>query len=524
MSSRALSLLFLAGLNLSTAYAEEAVFAIRGYQLTGNTLLNPARIEQTLESFTGPQQTFDNVQAAVKSVEKLYADAGYGAVRVLIPEQEVDNGTIRLQVVEAKLGKIEVEGNQFFTSDNIRAAVPSLESGQMPNMDAISRSLRIANENPAKRTNLVFRPSKNENEVDALLRVEDEAPLKFALSLDNTGTQATGNFRVGLLAQHANLLGKDHTASMQILTSPGHENDVSIVGLGYRIPLYRQGDSIEASYGYSNVNSGTVQIAGGSLGISGKGQVAGLRYNHQLDDLNQWEQKLSFGLDYRAYTNAVIPSTGGTSLIPDITVHPISVTYNASHRDQEYELSAYLTWMHNLPGGAEGKQQDFTASRAGATSNYQIWRYGLNFSYLLPANWLARASFAGQYSEDMLVSGEQYGVAGQDSVRGFLERELASDKGQRLNLELYSPDFAGFFSLADWRLQALAFHDIGRIQRNRPAASEIASDTIASAGLGLRLGHGKNFSMKLDYAVVTQAGGAQHKGDARLHGSLIWFF
>ncbi len=524
MSSRALSLIFLAGLSLPCAYAEEAVFAIRGYQLAGNSLLSPAAIEQTLEDFTGPRQTFDSVQAAVKAVEKLYADAGYGAVRVLIPEQEVDNGTIRLQAVEAKVGAVKVEGNKFFSSENIRAAIPSLQSGQMPNMDLISRSLRIANENPAKHTDLVFRPSNKENEIDALLRVEDEAPFKFALSLDNTGTHATGDFRIGLLAQHANFLGKDHTASIQVLTSPGHENDVSIIGLGYRIPLYARGDSVEASYGYSNVNSGTVQVAGGTLGISGKGQVAGLRYNHQFDDINHWEQKFVVGLDYRAYTNEVIPSSGGASLIPNITVHPLSLTYSASHRDQGYELSSYLTWMHNLPGGAEGKQQDFTASRTGATANYQIWRYGLNFSYLLPANWLARASFAGQYTGDMLVSGEQYGVAGQDSVRGFLERELASDKGQRLSLELYSPDFANFFSLTDWRLQALAFHDIGRIQRNQPAASEIASDTIASAGLGLRIGQGKNFSMKLDYAVVTQAGGAQHKGDARLHGSLIWFF
>lgn len=519
-----LSLLLGLALSVSNATAEDAIFAIRGYSVSGNTVVASEKITQSLAPYTGEGKTFETIQDALKALEKQYADAGFGAVRVLLPEQEVEDGMIRLHVVEATVGKILVEGNKYFDEDNIRASVPALRQGEMPNMDRISASLRIANENGSKQTDLIFRPSHEDGKVDALLRVADEIPGKFALSLDNTGTQATGNFRFGLLAQHANLFGLDHTASAQLITSPGHEGDVTIVGLGYKIPLYARGDSIDFSYGYSNVNSGTVQVAGGSLGISGQGQIASARYNLSLPGLGDWEQRLAFGLDYRAYANNVTPTAGGNSLIPDITVHPLSLTYLLSTRGEQFDLSGYFTWSRNIPGGAHGSQSDFDASRAGASANYQTLRYGLSGNRLIFDDWLLRTSFAGQYTSDSLVSGEQFGIAGQDTVRGFLEREVAGDKGQRLSLEIHSPDFAGKLGLDGFRTQGVLFHDIGRILRNRPTANEIDADTIASAGIGLRLGYGRNLSFKLDYAIVTQAGGAQKRGDGRLHGSLLWFF
>ena len=506
------------------ALANDPVFAITAYEISGNTLLAEAELQSAVLPHIGQQKDFKAIQEALKAIEIRYAEAGYASVRVMLPEQEVDNGKIQLKVVEAKIGTVSVEGNKHFSNENIRDSVPGLREGSIPKMSDVSASLRVANENASKQTSLVFRPSDRDNEIDATLRVSDESPLKIGASFDNTGTNSTGDYRLGLLVQHANLFDLDHIASAQIITSPGHENDVKIIGLGYKIPLYSLGDSIDIAYGYSNVNSGSVSVAGGVLGISGSGHIASAKYNVYLPSIAKWEQKLSVGLDFRAYSNSVTAANSSDSLVPDITVRPISLTYSGLTQLEGFDFSTYLTFAQNISGGTKGRAADFEASRAGASSSYNIFRFGFGLGYTLPANWTLRGTIAGQYTNDLLVSGEQFGVGGHDTVRGFQEREIAKDKGTRASVEIYTPNIASLFGLSDVRAQALAFYDTAQVRQNQPLPGEQASENIASTGLGLRLGYARNLSIKFDYGIVTQATGTQKVGDSRLHGSLLWFF
>ena len=50
--------------------------------------------------------------------------------------------------------------------------------------------------------------------------VADQRPYRFSLSLDNTGTPQTGNYRVGAGFQYANLFNRDHVLNVQYVTSP----------------------------------------------------------------------------------------------------------------------------------------------------------------------------------------------------------------------------------------------------------------------------------------------------------------
>lgn len=506
------------------AIAEAPTFAISGFELSGNSLLSDSELQSLLRPYVGENKNFETIQSALKALESSYAQAGYATVRAMLPEQEIDSGRIKLVIVEARLGKIAVEGNKHFADENIRAANPSLVAGEVPQMHLVGYSLRVANENPSKQTNLVFRASPRDAEVDALLRVVDENPLKLGVSLDNTGTDATGNYRLGLLLQHANLFNADHIASAQVITSPGHQADVQIIGLGYKLPLYRLGDSIDFAYGYSNVDSGSVSVAGSTLGISGRGSIASARYNVYLPIWNDWDHKLSFGIDYRAYDNKVAPVGGGASLIPDISVRPLSLTYSGILKRAGYDVAGYLTYAQNISGISDGGTDDFENSRRGASAHYRLLRYGVNSTIDLPSKWSLRAAITGQHTSDLLVSGEQFGVGGFDSVRGFHEREIANDKGLRGSIEVYTPDLASVFGRENIRTRALFFYDAARVLRNRPAAGEQRGESIASAGVGLRASIGRSLNLRLDYGVVTDAGGSRRTGEGRLHGSVLWFF
>jgi len=374
--------------------------------------------------------------------------------------------------------------------------------------------------------------------VDALARVADDHPRKYSVTLDNTGTQQTGIFRVGFGFQHGNLSNRDHVLSMQYVTAPNDSDrtnrlslvpssHVTILGAALHVPLYNLGDSLDFSFGYSNVNSGVVLLPGAStaFNVSGSGTIAGVRYNKYLRKWGEIEQKIAFGLDYRAYQAFVAALGNATSLVPDMTVHPFGATYSGIYRSPSSETSFNAGWMQNLPGGNDGGSSSFEAARSGARARYLIWRYGINHNRAFANDWQMRVGFGGQATRDRLIAGEQFGVGGMDSVRGFLEREVANDHGYRGTLEFYSPDFAGKFRLlSGMRARGVVFADWGAVRRMEPGIAELHSQHIGSTGFGVRMSRGTNLSFRFDYAVVTDKGGLQGRGDGRVHASFSYVF
>jgi hemolysin activation/secretion protein len=369
-------------------------FEIRKYVIEGNTLLGAARIEQILVPFTGRNKDFGDVQRALETLQDAYQQAGYGGVEIRLPEQELERGEVRFIVIETRIVRITVEGNEHFNRENILRSVPALRVGKTPNSREIAESIRLANENPSKQSTVLLKGGEREGEIDATVRVADISPQRWSTSLDNTGNQNTGRARLGLAYQHSNVFDRDHVLTAQYITSPSKFKDVSVYGLGYKIPLYSLGDSIEFVAGYSNVDSGTVQEL---FLVSGQGTIFGVRYNQSLPKWADLEHKITYGHDYRAYQNQVTPEGSQDGLVPDLTVHPFSLTYSASFRGTGQDLSFYLNMAQNIPGGNDGVDEDFKklGARFGVgTQGYRLFRGGFNYVRVLKDDWQFRANSA----------------------------------------------------------------------------------------------------------------------------------
>ena len=493
-------------------------FEIVHFDVSGNSLLDPAAIERILSPFTGKEKNFGDIQLALEALQQAYVTAGYGAVQVRLPEQDMEQGTVRFLVIEGKIKNILVKGNTFHDEGNIRASVPALQVGNAPKAAQIEFNLKAANENSSKKTQVLLKSTDNPGEIDATLQVVDEKPWKVGALLDNTGNPETGMARLGVFMQHSNVANRDHVFTMQYTTSPAKPGSVKIWGAGYHIPLYALSDSVEVFAGHSDVSSGTVQ---GLFNVSGSGDVAGARYNHNLARHDDYDHKLVLGIDQRAYRNNVLPlSGGGVSLVPDVTVHPLSLSYAGEWHLPNQQLSLYLTEVGNLKGGNKGGAADFTASRTNANADYLLTRYGAEYSRVFSNDWQTHAAFSGQYTRDALVAGEMFGIGGESSVRGFYERELANDQGYRGSLELYSPDFGERVNNKT-KARALVFYDLGELTRNKELPGELTSSSISSAGVGLRASVDKNFSLQADLAQVLQAGGRQTRNQSRLHFNMV---
>jgi hemolysin activation/secretion protein len=140
----------------------------------------------------------------------------------------------------------------------------------------------------------------------------------------------------------------------------------------------------------------------------------------------------------------------------------------------------------------------------------------------LPGQWLVSALLDAQYANEPLIPGEQFGVGGLASVRGFAEREITGDRGVMGRLELWSPPFGDRFRVG-------AFADAGYVSRLEPQAAERANTTVASAGIGASWDWRTNLSAQLYYAYVLEGlddplPGETADGDDKVHFSIIYRF
>lgn len=486
-------------------------FDINRYLVEGSTLLSQSEIDAALAPYKGKGKDFSDVQRALEAIEVAYVERGFSAVRVTLPEQDLEKGDVFLRVVESHLGRVTVKNNHFVSQENALNAVPSVRSGNPPRAGKISGELKLANENPARQMKVVLKAGEKDDEVDATVFVTDEKPGRWTLTADNTGTPDTGRSRVGVLYRHANLLDKDHVGSMQLLISPEHPNRMMALAGNYKIPIYKSGDSMDLFAGYSSVNS----VVGGGLGnLQGGGLLFGVRYNHPLAHTATFDPRLSFGLDFRDYRRIELVNPTQRVLYNELVVTPLTATYATQGHFARSTVNFNASFSANLPVMGKGRSADFAAyDQMNFTlpdPNYKVVRYGANYSHLLGDDGQFRAAIYGQWSRDVLIQGEQIRLGGVDGVRGFSEGSESGDRGVRWNLEAYTPSFG----TNGQNIRALAFFDAGEVRSGNGGFS-----SISSTGLGLRAIFNKQLSLRVDAGRIVNSGNdmAQQAGDWLLH-------
>lgn len=492
---------------------------IERFAIEGNRIIDDARLQAAVQPFTGSGRSIDDIRAALLAIENAYRAAGYGAVRAVTPEQEITAGVIRIRVIEAEIGQIEVIGNAHFSEENVLAGLPALRPGDPPDLRRLAENLQLANENPARQAEVLLSATEQEGVLAARVLVDDSRPFSLTASLDNTGNSSTGRHRLGVAVQHANLFDRDHVATAAYTTSPEEPDQVDIYSFSYRLPLYRLGDSLDFIYGDSSVASGTTETVAGPLDFSGDGRVIVGRYNHYFPRRGEYASRLTFGWEQRRYDNeCVIAGVTCGSADADIEVRPASITYSGRWDSPGRVTDFYLSGIRNIPGGSRGGSDDFAAIRPGAEADYALVRAGGSHLRALGA-WQFRTALHLQYASGPLIPAEQFGLVGSTATRGFEERALATDSGAILNLELYTPGFAVPAGLPG-TLRGVLFLD-GAAGRNHDVISsvQVSEVTVAAAGAGLRGDLGRRTALTLDVASVIQADAAapEETGDIRAH-------
>lgn len=460
--------------------APSPVFAIRGFTIEGDNPIGEADAQRVLAPFVRPDATLETLQHATAALEAELRARGYGLHRVALPPQEV-GATVKLQIVQFTIGKVAIEGNKIYDEGNIRRTLPQLQEGRSPNFKKLAIQTAIANENPNKQVQVALRESDEPDKIDATVNVKEARPLTLATTLSNVGgSPAAGRDRFTISGGHTNLFNRDHQLIAAYTTSFSKPHDVKQYGLAYKIPLYAAGGVIGAAYTRSDVVGNF-----GTFSSTGAGHTYGASYTAYLPPNGGRRSYVTASLDDKLFNAAKINDIVVPGALDRRSV-PVSVAYSA-RTETDTAVWGYNAGLAFNTGW--GDHDDLVSYQSEdpriGTIRWKALRGDLNYAAPFAKTWTWNARASWQYSPDVLISGEQFGLGGYGSVRGTsIDRPLSGDKGLSGTVEVNTPELAT-------GLRLLGFVDAGWLWNNQPnGTSKPGSDHLASLGVGLRYGRG----------------------------------
>ena len=175
-----------------TVAPAKPVFDVFDFQIDGNTVLDDETLERAVYPFLGPEKTVDDVETARASLEEAYRKSGYATVVVAIPAQDVNEGRVRLEVVEGRIEIQHITGSRYHALERIREAVPALAEGQVPHMPTVQNQMAaLAQQSADRNVTPVFRAGSTPGRMEVELRVKDELPLHGSVEMNSRSSSNT---------------------------------------------------------------------------------------------------------------------------------------------------------------------------------------------------------------------------------------------------------------------------------------------------------------------------------------------
>ncbi len=502
--------------------AKVAAFVIMAYELTGNTIFDEPDLLMVLMPFIGPDKTVADVEGARDALEKFYHDKGYPTVLVNIPEQTVEDGVIRLGVVESRIYKVKVAGNEHHTQEMIMGQLPSLTPGEILYLPKVQNELALLNSNPDLKVKPVMAPGKEPGTIDMELQVKDRLPMHGSLDLNNRYAHDTTELRANGAIHYDNLWQLRHALAVQAQVSPLDTSEVRVLSGSYTLPSPWKKQNKFTLYA---IKSDSETAFGEDFLVKGKGAIYGMRYLVPLPAYQTYGHNIIMGFDYKDFDESLgFASTPDNPQKTPIRYLPMACAYS-SQLPFAKGYTGFNIALNMALRNLVTDQRQFEVKRFHARGDYQYLTMGVEHSRKLPYEFALLVKLDGQVASEPLIANEQFSAGGMESVRGYLESEDSGDNAVHASTELATRQF--ILDMTSWpsllALTPYGFADYAQLWTKEPLPEEDSDRRLASIGLGVR-GRAGSFTYRCDWGwplVDTQR--IEH-GDFRFHFKMAYEF
>jgi len=488
---------------------------INEYIVRGNTVLEARDIERAVYPYLGPDRTLADIESAREALQTIYQERGYQSVYVDLPEQQVADGIVFLQVSETKVGRVRVVGAQHYSPLAIRDDVPALKEGEVPNFNRAQAELTNLNKGASRQVVPVVKEGRMPGTMDVDLKVEDKSPWHASVGLNNDYSADTTRLRSTASLGYDNLWQLGHSVSLTFFTAPQETDNAKVWSGSYSMPLAPRWGLQFSGY-KSDSNVATI----GGTNVLGKGYSFGVSAIYTMDPQGDWSNSLSVGLDYKKFDEST--RFGANEDQIPIKYLPFTLAYNGYRYSESSQSSVGLSIV-----GASGSffnqgsdWKEFDDKRYQASPSFALLRGDGTHTQNLFGDWQLGLRGSFQLASGALVSNEQFSAGGATSVRGYLAAERTGDDGVLGSVEWRTPSLARWLgaNVNEWRFYAFA--DAATLRLRDPLPEQDSSYSLASVGLGTRMQVLDWLSGSMDWGYPLKDGPNTRKHDPRLNFSV----
>jgi hemolysin activation/secretion protein len=412
----------------------KSTFFVKGFNFNGNTAFDSKTLSERVKSYEEKEYSVDTLKQVASIITKYYRDNGYFVARAYIPAQTMENGIVKIAVIEGSYNAFELRNTSHVDTKEVQGFMDHLKQGQIVSSMSLERQMLLINDlSGAQVTNAEVYPGAAVGTSDFRITVSPTPKYTGYVIADNYGSRYTGENRLSVGANINSLTGIGDTFSLAGLIS--NTADLKNIRLGYDRPLGYNGlkgglsasttqytlSEITNYEGYGQTNSYNAYVAYPILKTRAHTQSVQLDYDHK---------------DMKDTNGATGLATESQKSIDALTLKG-SDKRNTSLLNLPGSLNASLgyTLGHLGLDNANAQATDNAGLHAGG--NYtKLTLNAIQSQYLVEDTTLQTTFKAQKSFGHNLDSSEDLSVGGSNGVRAYEDSELSGDAGYALSLDL----------------------------------------------------------------------------------------
>jgi hemolysin activation/secretion protein len=470
--------------------AHGGVMTVKSFRFVGNTLLGQEKLAPVVAGYLNRPLDFTQLQAAAAAIASAYRDAGW-IVRAYLPAQDIIEGVVTIQIVEAVFGGTHIQGEiprRISREQIMRIFQAQQKEGELLNADKLDRALLLADDLPGVTVAGGLRQGDKAHETDLDLKLGGEPLASGEAGLDNTGARSTGsdrltvNLRFGSPFKHGDLVSANamHTEGSDYLRLDGN------------VPLGSNG--WRAGINASHLGYHLVAPEFSAMDAHGISDTLGLEATYPIIRSRLKNLYLSFNADNKRFNNIFSGVTTTRYKSNTLSLGLDGNLFDSLWGGGANSASVSLVdGRLNLNGSLNQAGDAMTTQTAG---HYSKLHFALSRQQVITDNVSFFGSLSGQAASKNLDSSEKFYLGGSGGVKAYPSNEGGGAEGKLLNLELR------------WRLSngynLTGFYDYGHLTINPnnhfAGATALNDYCLKGAGLSLAWQSGKGPSVKASYA------------------------